>query len=45
MAEKKLVIAIDEDLKTELRIIALKQKKSVKSIVSELISDFVEENK
>jgi predicted transcriptional regulator len=36
---------IDEDLKTELKIIALKQKKSVKDILTELIQEFVNENK
>lgn len=36
---------IDEDLKTELQIIALKQKKTVKEILTDLIQDFVNENK
>lgn len=45
MAEKKLVVEIEEDLRTDLKIIALKQDTTVKAIVTELISKFVEENK
>ena len=36
---------INEDLKTELKIIALKQGRPVKDILTELIQDFVNENK
>lgn len=36
---------IDPELKLQLQIIALKQNRSVTSILSELIEDFVEENK
>ena len=36
---------IDEDLKTELQIIALKQKRTVKDVLNELVQDFVNENK
>ena len=42
---KNLVIQIDEDLKTDLRMVALKQKKTVKEIVTNLIKEYVEENK
>ena len=45
MAEKKLVVEIEEDLRTDLKIIAMKQKTTVKAIVTELISQYVEENK
>ena len=41
----RMTFDIDEDLKTELQIIALKQKKTVKEILTELIQDFVNENK
>ena len=41
----RMTFDIDEDLKTELKIIALKQKKSVKDILTELIQEFVNENK
>ena len=45
MVETTMTFSIDEDLKQELKIIALKQRKSVKEILSELIQDFVNENK
>ena len=45
MAETTMTFSIDKDLKQELKIIALKQDKSVKDILSELIQDFVNENK
>lgn len=45
MGEKKLVVEIEEELRTDLKIIALKQGKTIKTIVTELISDFVKENK
>lgn len=41
----RMTFDIDEDLKTELQIIALRQKKPVKEILSEIIQDFVNENK
>ena len=41
----RMTFDIDEDLKTELQIIALKQKKTVKDILNELIQEFVNENK
>ena len=45
MVETTMTFSIDKDLKQELKIIALKQDKSVKDILSELIQDFVNENK
>ena len=41
----RMTFDIDEDLKTELQIIALKQKRTVKEILTELIQEFVNENK
>ena len=41
----RMTFDIDEDLKTELQIIALKQKRTVKEILNDLIQDFVNENK
>ena len=41
----RMTFDIDEDLKTELQIIALKQKRTVKEILNELIQEFVNENK
>ncbi len=40
-----LTFQIDKELKTELKVIALKQDKKLKDILSELIQDFVNENK
>lgn len=42
---KKLVIDIDEDLRTELRMIALKNKTTVKEIVTQLIMEYVNKHK
>ena len=42
---KKLVIDIDENLRTELRMVALKNKTTVKEIVTKLITEYVEKNK
>ena len=41
----RMTFDIDEDLKTELQIIALKQKRTVKDVLNELVQDFVNENK
>ena len=43
MAESRLVIDIDEDLKIKLKIIALKQKKTMKEIITELIQEYVDD--
>ena len=45
MAETRMTFDIDEDLKLELQMIALQQHRTVKEILSELIQDFVNENK
>ena len=45
MVETTMTFSIDKDLKQELKIIALKQDRSVKDILSDLIQDFVNENK
>ena len=43
MAESRLVIDIDEDLKIKLKIIELKQKKTMKEIITELIQEYVDD--
>ena len=43
--QKQLIIEIDEDLRTDLRMIALKKKTTVKEIVTSFIKEYVEENK
>lgn len=45
MSKTRIVIEIDEDLKIKLKIKALKQKKSMKQLVTELIEEYVYENK
>lgn len=45
MSNTTLTFTIDEDLKTELKVIALKQQRTVKDILAELIQEFVNENK
>lgn len=45
MSESKLHMTIDDELKTELKIIAAKQHKTMSEIVIELISEYVAKNK
>ena len=45
MVNETMTFSIDKELKTELKVIALKQDRTVKSILTELIQDFVNENK
>ena len=42
---KQLVIEIDETLRTDLRMVALKEKTTVKQIVTTLIKEYVDEHK
>lgn len=41
----RMTFDIDKDLKTELQIIALRQQRSVKDVLNELIQDYVDKNK
>ena len=45
MPISRMTFDIDKDLKTELQIIALRQQRSVKDILNELVQDFVDKNK
>ena len=45
MTIETLTINIDKELKTELRVIAVKQDKTLTDILNELIRDYVNENK
>ena len=45
MPVSRMTFDIDKELKTELQIIALRQGKTVKDILNDLIQDFVNENK
>ena len=45
MSETKLIANIDQELKTELKIIAAKKHKTMSEIVTELLEQYIEENK
>ena len=45
METTKLIIEIPKELKTELNLIAVKKGTTMKNIVTQLIQDYVEENK
>ena len=45
MAIETLTFQIDEDLKIELKVIAVRQKKSLTQLLNEVLQDFVNENK
>lgn len=45
MAMVNLTIHIDEDLRTELNVIAKRNKTTNRAILTKLIEDFVNENK
>lgn len=45
MGDSYIHFKIDEELKTELQIIALKKKSNITQIVTALIQDYVNENK
>ena len=45
MSKDTLTFSINKDLKTELKVIALRQDTTVTNILTELIQDYVNENK
>ena len=45
MTTETLTFQIDEDLKIELKVLAVRQKKSLTQLLNEIIQDFVDENK
>ena len=45
MSQVKMVFEIDEDLRTEINIIAKRKKTTVKAIMTKLTEDYVNENK
>lgn len=45
MPEVQLTVLMDENLRTELNIIAKRQKTTVKAIINNLVEEFVNENK
>ena len=44
MEDSFIHFKIDKELKTELQIIALKQNKTITSVLTDLINDYVNEN-
>ena len=44
MTTVRMVFDIDEDLRTEINIIAKRQKTTVKAIMNQLVEDFVRES-
>ena len=42
MTKSRLVIDIDEELKIKLKIVALQEKKTMKQVLTELITEYVE---
>ena len=45
MSESKLHMTIPDELKTELKIIAVKKHKTMSEIVIDLITEYVNQNK
>lgn len=45
METTKLIIEMPKELKTELNLIAVKKGTTMKNIVTQLIQDYVKENK
>ena len=45
MTTETLTFQIDEELKIELKVLAVRQKKSLTQLLNEILQDFVDENK
>jgi len=45
MTTETLTFQIDEELKIELKVLAVRQKKSLTKLLNEILQDFVDENK
>ena len=45
MTTETLTFQIDEELKIELKVFAVRQKKSLTQLLNEILQDFVDENK
>ena len=44
MAKDKLTISINDELKIQLKIIAVKEKKTVSEIITELVQKYLDEH-
>ena len=45
MSKETLTFQIDKDLKIELKVLAIRQEKSLTQLLNEVIQDYVNENK
>lgn len=45
MSKETLTFQIDKDLKIELKVLAVRQEKSLTQLLNEVIQDYVNENK
>ena len=45
MSKETLTFQMDKDLKIELKVLAVRQEKSLTQLLNEIISDYVDENK
>ena len=45
MSTDKLTFSIDEDLKIELKVYAVKNKTTVSKLLNQIIADYLNENK
>ena len=45
MTTETLTFQIDEELKIEFKVLAVRQKKSLTQLLNEILQDFVDENK
>ena len=45
MVKETLTFQIDKDLKIELKVLAVRQEKSLTQLLNEVLTDFVNENK
>lgn len=45
MPKETLTFQIDKDLKIELKVLAVRQEKSLTQLLNEVIQDYVNENK
>ena len=45
MSKETLTFSIEKDLKIELKVLAVRQEKSLTTLLNEIIQDYINENK
>jgi predicted transcriptional regulator len=45
MSKETLTFSIDKDLKIELKVLAVRQEKTLTNLLNEILSDYVDKNK